>query len=35
MGGSNKKLFEGMKYISKEFVLDRSAWKMTIHVPEP
>jgi hypothetical protein len=21
--------------ISKEFVLDRSAWKMTIHVPEP
>jgi hypothetical protein len=34
MGGSNKKRFEGMKYI-KELALDRSAWKMAIHVPEP
>jgi hypothetical protein len=34
MGGSNKKRFEGMKY-TKEFVLDMSAWKMTIYVPEP
>jgi hypothetical protein len=41
MGGSNKKIFEGMIYIYiyiyiyKELVLDKSAWKMTIHVPEP
>jgi hypothetical protein len=27
MGGSNKKRFEGMKYISKDLALDRSAWK--------
>jgi hypothetical protein len=35
MGGSNKKRFEIMKYIFKELALDRSAWKMTIHVSEP
>jgi hypothetical protein len=35
MGGSNKKRFEGMKYIPKELVLDKSAWKIAIHVPEP
>jgi hypothetical protein len=33
MGGSNKKGFEGM--ISKKLILDRSAWKMEIHVSEP
>jgi hypothetical protein len=31
MGESDKKRFDGMKYI-KELDLDKSAWKMTIHV---
>jgi hypothetical protein len=31
MGGNNKKRFEGME----ELALDRSAWKIAIHVPEP
>jgi hypothetical protein len=34
MGGNNKKRFEELKY-TKELALDRSAWKMLIHLPEP
>jgi hypothetical protein len=34
MGGNNKKN-EGIKYISKKFTLDRSAWKKMIYASEP